>query len=182
MNPHATTSDAHFGNGNGLHSRSLLDPILHWSECSQTVSGPTILLPTYGVDIAQETERNEATTKYVAWPSCAWLLLRFFLFHVRHPLCIHSPKLYTQIITWIALIKGLTLGYGNVWECGLQSIIRHPTVNLIWQKTKSHRADSEARTCAAAAAHHKASHGWPWWGGREAGCKRVAKMCTISNV
>ena len=27
-------------------------------------------------------ERNEATAKHVAWPSCAWLLLRFFPFTV----------------------------------------------------------------------------------------------------
>ena len=42
----------------------------------------------YIVDVAQETKRNEATAKYVAWPSCAWLLLSRFPFPVRHPLCI----------------------------------------------------------------------------------------------
>ena len=39
-----------------------------------------------GVDVAQETERNFTTAKYVAWPCCACLLLSFFLFPVRHPL------------------------------------------------------------------------------------------------
>ena len=35
-------------------------------------------------DGAKEMERNEATAKHVAWPSCAWLLLRFFPFPVGH--------------------------------------------------------------------------------------------------
>ena len=33
----------------------------------------------------QEMERNEATAKHVAWPSCAWLLLSFFPYPVGHP-------------------------------------------------------------------------------------------------
>ena len=45
---------------------------------------PYISTAQYRVDVAQETERNEA--KYVAWPSCAWLLLSFFPFPVLHPL------------------------------------------------------------------------------------------------
>ena len=40
-----------------------------------------------GVNVQQETERNEATAKYVALPSCAWLLLNFFPFPGWHPLC-----------------------------------------------------------------------------------------------
>ena len=54
-----------------------------------------------GVYDAQETERNKATAKYVAWPSCAWLLLSFFLFPVRHPLCIkcHSEPIWLQTKT-----------------------------------------------------------------------------------
>ena len=47
-----------------------------------------------GVDVAQETERNKATAKYVALPNCAWLLLSFFLLpvqHTLHPLCTKMP-------------------------------------------------------------------------------------------
>ena len=39
-----------------------------------------------GVYVDQETEKNEASAKYVDWASCAWLLLSFFPFPVRHPL------------------------------------------------------------------------------------------------
>ena len=52
------------------------------------------------VYVAQEMGRNEATAKYVAWPSCAWLLLRFFPFPVRHPLC--KIQLTTAPFTFIA--------------------------------------------------------------------------------
>ena len=58
-----------------------------------------------GVDVAQETERKEATTKYVAWPSCAWLLLIFFPFPLRHklhPLCKYSPKQH-DCVQWSAV-------------------------------------------------------------------------------
>ena len=53
------------------------------------------------VDVKQEREGNKATAKYVAWPSCAWLLLSFFLFPVRHPLCIkcHSEPIWLQTKT-----------------------------------------------------------------------------------
>ena len=47
-----------------------------------------------GVYVAQETERNKATAKYVALPSCAWLLLSIFPFPVRHPL--HPLCTYTD--------------------------------------------------------------------------------------
>ena len=40
-------------------------------------------------DGAKEMERNEATAKHVAWPSCAWLLLRFFPFPVGHSVAAH---------------------------------------------------------------------------------------------
>ena len=36
-------------------------------------------------DGQQEMERNEATAKHVVWPSCAWLLLRFFPYPVGQP-------------------------------------------------------------------------------------------------
>ena len=36
-------------------------------------------------DGPQEMERNEATAKHDAWPSCAWLLLSFFPYPVGHP-------------------------------------------------------------------------------------------------
>ena len=36
-------------------------------------------------DCPQEMERNEATSKHVAWPSCSWLLLSFFPNPVGHP-------------------------------------------------------------------------------------------------
>ena len=36
-------------------------------------------------DGQQEMERNEASAKHVVWPSCAWLLLRFFPYPVGHP-------------------------------------------------------------------------------------------------
>ena len=48
-----------------------------------------------GVDVAQETEINKGTTKYVTWPSCAWLLHSFFPFPVKHtiyPLCRFNMK------------------------------------------------------------------------------------------
>ena len=38
-----------------------------------------------GVDGQLEMERNKATAKHVAWPSCAWLLLSFFPYPVGHP-------------------------------------------------------------------------------------------------
>ena len=38
------------------------------------------------LDVAQEMERNEATDKHVAMPSCAWLQLSFFPFPVLHPM------------------------------------------------------------------------------------------------
>ena len=41
-------------------------------------------------DGQQEMERNEATAKHVAWPNCAWLLLRFFPFPVGHSVAAHS--------------------------------------------------------------------------------------------
>ena len=44
-----------------------------------------------GVDDPQEMERK-ATAKHVAWPSCAWQLLSFFLFPVGHPP--HPPCIY----------------------------------------------------------------------------------------
>ena len=34
------------------------------------------------IDGPQEMERNEATAKHVAWPSCAWLQFSFFSFPV----------------------------------------------------------------------------------------------------
>ena len=39
----------------------------------------------YRVDVAPEMERNEATAKHAAWPSCAWLQLNFFPFPAGHP-------------------------------------------------------------------------------------------------
>ena len=36
-------------------------------------------------DGPQEMERNEATAKHFAWPSCAWLLLSFFTYPLGHP-------------------------------------------------------------------------------------------------
>ena len=44
-------------------------------------------------DGPQEMERNEATAKHVAWPSCSWLLLSFFPYpvgHTEHVHCISS--------------------------------------------------------------------------------------------
>ena len=41
-------------------------------------------------DVPQEMERNEATAKHVDWPSCAWLLLRFFPFPVGNPVAAHG--------------------------------------------------------------------------------------------
>ena len=35
---------------------------------------------------ANRKRRETKHAKYVAWPSCAWLLVSFFLFPVRHPL------------------------------------------------------------------------------------------------
>ena len=37
-------------------------------------------------DGPQEMERNKATAKHVAWPSCAWVRLSFFPFPVGHPM------------------------------------------------------------------------------------------------
>ena len=40
-------------------------------------------------------ERNQATAKPVAWPSCAWVLLSFYPFPVGHPEhehCTEMPK------------------------------------------------------------------------------------------
>ena len=44
----------------------------------------TTLYRADGVDGPQEIERNLATAKHVAWPSCAWLLLNSFPFPVGH--------------------------------------------------------------------------------------------------
>ena len=46
-------------------------------------------------DGPQEMERNEATAMHVAWPSCAWLLLRFFPFPVGNPVAAHGTVLGT---------------------------------------------------------------------------------------
>ena len=54
--------------------------------CEAMASELVYLYSVDGVDVSQETERNKATSKYVALPSCAWLLLSFFPFPVRHPL------------------------------------------------------------------------------------------------
>ena len=47
------------------------------------------------VDGPQEMERNYATSKHVAWPSCAWLLLIFFPYPVAHPE--HEHCTYTSL-------------------------------------------------------------------------------------
>ena len=46
-------------------------------------------------DGSQEMERNEATAKHVAWPSCAWLQLTFFPYPVGHPEHEHCTPLST---------------------------------------------------------------------------------------
>ena len=51
---------------------------------------PLILYLVRPQDVPQEMERNEATAKHVDWPSCAWLLLRFFPFPVGDPVPGHG--------------------------------------------------------------------------------------------
>ena len=57
-----------------------------------SVQTPTALYSARVQYDPQEMERNGATAKHVAWPSCAWLLLRFFPFPVGNPVAAHGTR------------------------------------------------------------------------------------------
>ena len=72
----------------------------------------------------QEMERNEATAKHIAWPSCAWLLLTFFPYPVGHPDHVHCTACRHRMAhrKWKeAKLQPGTAGPGNMLGCSLVS-------------------------------------------------------------
>ena len=131
-----------------------------------------------GVNVAQETQRNWATAKYVAWPSCAWLLLSFFPFPVRHPLhplCTDfSEGNNSNIILWFPCFPPLKIGSVKTFFEGRTSIFasckydpKTPNMPVLWESLSE----------VYGVTHLLANLGWLWFGRFHHLARMLSQIC-----
>ena len=97
-------------------------------------------------DGPQEMERNLATAKHVAWPSCSWLLLRFFPYPVGHPEHEHCTVPFLDTLSRFLMEGRASLKYSQV-----KSQIRKATRKIVRREVRTMMLRRQHAAAAAAA-------------------------------
>ena len=82
-------------------------------------------------DGPQEMERNEAAAKHVACPSCAWLLLNFFPYHVGHPEHKHCKGMVKKVDPRLRELAPTDRGSQKEGSCNLVFTFLNSSVHVI---------------------------------------------------